>query len=164
MKAIYILIIGLFFVTSCNSPEENNDSNMESQKAELDTTANEGNGNTDIQNKISNEWVLVKRESLKKDTTINFSATPPSIITQFKISGFFSVSDLIEINSDQGKTQQLENRVSGQWEFNDDQLVMRFGTGDSTSVRTYQIEEIDEDNLVLKNVKEDVVNTYIRRK
>ena len=160
MKIIYTLIIGLFVVTSCTSSGEKD----ASQNTEIDSTAQNVNDENDIQNLISQQWVLVNRKSLKKDTTVNFSPTPPSIITEFKISGYFSISDLIDISSDQGKTQKLEKRISGQWDLTDDLLVMRFGTGDTTNVEKYHIEKLDDETLVLKNAEENVISTYSKRK
>lgn len=164
MKTIYILIISLFVVTSCNSPEEKNNSNNETQRVENDSTTQKEDDSNNIQYELSYQWILIKQKSLKKDTTLNFSPTPPSIITEFKISGYFNISDLIKIDSDKKKVQKLESRVSGQWELHGKQLVMRFGTNDSTNVKTYQINKLDEDSLVLQNVEEGVINTYSKRK
>lgn len=160
MKTHYILLIGLFLVTSCNSPEQKNDNIQEPQKTETDKTVQ--NESSDIHTKISNQWILVKRKSLKRDTTVNFSAIPPSIITQFKISGFFSISDLIKINSDQEKKQKLVSRNTGQWELNDNRLLMRYGTSDT--IRTFEIIKLDEDSLTLKDIENNYVNTYTKRK
>lgn len=155
MKTPYILLIGLFVITSCNSPEQK-DNNIQTSQNESDTN--------DIHNEISNQWVLIKRKSLKRDTTVSFSATPPSEITEFKISGFFSISDLIKIDTDQGRTQKLESRITGQWELNDHRLFMRYGTGDTTKLISFEIMKLDKENLTLKNIENNYINTYTKRK
>ncbi len=164
MKAFYSIVLGLFIITSCGSPEQNVDNNKTTQETKTDTTAQTEEDGNDMQSQLANEWVLIQRKSIQKDTTVEFSVTPPAIITQFKISGFFSVSDLINIDSDQGKTQKLEARSSGQWELHDDQLKMRFGTGDSTSLSIYTINKVSKDSLFLTNDKNGIVNIYTKRK
>lgn len=163
MKLIYIILFGLFLFTSCTTDESTSDGTVEEKGVEI-KISEDGNDESSVLSKIAYQWILTNRTNTQKDKSVDYSKEAPSIITHFETNGFFSTFDLIEINTDNGKSQTLEARSSGQWEIhNDNELVMHHSFNDSAIVESFIIEKLDDKELIIKNSEKDMIDTYQRK-
>ncbi|HLW30225.1 MAG TPA: hypothetical protein VKX29_05145 [Brumimicrobium sp.] len=163
MKFIYTILFGSLILSSCVSNEVTTDVPEQNNEAEV-VISDDSNEESAITKAIAHQWVLINRTNTEKDKNIDFSTEGSSIITQFEANGFFSIFDLIEVKEEEDKAQSLKVRSSGQWEvFNDNELTMHHSFNNSSEVESYIIEELDEQQLVIKNSERDIIDTYQRK-
>ena len=160
MKLHYIFIFGLLLTTSCK--------NAESEKIDSTDESSEKVSNDDIEltdNEIlSRRWILVKRTNLSEDKVIEFNEENSSVITFFEDNGYFRVYDSL---GNQDKTHgvgKIEQRQSGQWDIEDDRLILRYTRPDTVIIEEHLVQKLDDSELVLKSVEKNQINSYIVKK
>ncbi len=159
MKIIYTLLLSSVILVSCDNTDKKDETttpeDKEVQQIETELTDSE---------KLSTRWVLVNRRNESGDKSKDFEKEPTSIVTYFEDNGYFRVYDSITEARNEDGVQKIEQRNSGQWEINDDGiLVLRFTKPDTVIVEEFEIQELDKDKLIIKSLKKDVISRYEKK-
>lgn len=158
---IYTLLFGALVLTSCTEAE--GDENHSDQTSEDNTTQVDQDELT-TEEKLSTRWVLVHRRNMKGDKTRDFEKEPTSIVTYFEDNGYFRVYDSITKAKNEEGVQKIEQRNSGQWEINENGiLVLRYTKPDTVITEHFSIEELDRNKLVIKSKEKDMISEYERK-
>lgn len=158
MKIIYTLLFSALVLSSCDSSEKESDhSTNNNKKAPKETKMTESE-------KLSTRWVLVNRRNTKGDKSKDFEKIPTSIVTYFEDNGYFRVYDSITEAKNEEGVQMIEQRSSGQWEIDENGLlVLRYTEPDTVILERFSIEELDKNILVIKSKKKDIISKYERK-
>lgn len=157
MKIFYTLFLSAIVISSCETSEKDTSTtdNKKQQQEGVISTENE---------KLSSRWVLVNRRNAKGDKSKDFEKIPTSIVTYFEDNGYFRVYDSITEARNEDGVQMIEQRNSGQWEIDENGLlVLRYTEPDTVIVERFSIEELDKNKLVIKSKKKDIISTYERK-
>tara|TARA_B100000508_G_scaffold91658_2_gene71470 strand:- start:36976 stop:37458 length:483 start_codon:yes stop_codon:yes gene_type:complete len=159
MKIIYTLLLSSVILVSCDNTDKKDETttpeDKEVQQIETELTDSE---------KLSTRWVLVNRRNESGDKSKDFEKEPTSIVTYFEDNGYFRVYDSITEARNEDGVQKIEQRNSGQWEINEDGiLVLRFTKPDTVIVEEFEIQELDKDKLIIKSLKKDVISRYEKK-
>ena len=158
MKFLYTLLFSTLILASCDTTEKEADTNPKDKQddnQEVELTDSE---------KLSTRWVLVNRKTESGDKSKDFEKEPTSIVTYFENNGYFRVYDSITQARNEDGVQKIEQRNSGQWEFDEDgSLVLRFTKPDTVIVEKFTVQELNKDVLVIKSQKKDVISRYERK-
>lgn len=146
--------------TSCNNTEkektdvqDNSSDKIEANDKDLTPTE-----------KLSKRWVLVKRTSLDEEKVIEFDKENSSVITFFEDNGYFRVYDSLTDHDKTHGVKKIEQRQSGQWEFIDGELILRYTRPDTVIVEKHEVQKLENSELILKSVDKDQINKYVIKK
>lgn len=162
MKIIYTFLFSALVLVSCKGSDEhdNNSDQKEGDKTEQNVDSKE----LTSEEKLSNRWILVHRRNTKGDKTRDFEKEPTSIVTYFEDNGYFRVYDSITRAKNEEGVQKIEQRNSGQWEINQEGvLVLRYTKPDTVITEHFSIEELNKNKLVIKSREKDIISEYERK-
>lgn len=158
MKFLYIFLFSALVLGSCNTGEE------EKTADPKDKEVAQQNEELTESEKLSTRWVLVNRKNSAGDKSKDFEKEPTSIVTYFEDNGYFRVYDSITQARNEDGVQKIEQRNSGQWEFEEDgKLVLRYTKPDTVIVERFEVQELNKNTLVIKSLKRDVISRYERK-
>jgi hypothetical protein len=158
MKIFYTFLFSTLILSSCNTSEDQKDSTPVKKETK------ENNEELTESEKLSKRWVLVNRQNSSGEKSKDFEKEPTSIVTYFEDNGYFRVYDSITEARNEDGVQKIEQRNSGQWEFDEDgALVLRYTKPDTVIIERFTVQELNKDALVLKSLKKDVISRYERK-
>lgn len=154
------LILAIFILVGCSieSPSHNDENILDTLKVVNTDDSYE----TNISEKLANEWKAVTRTNTEGNKTLDYDLSNSLIVIDFENNGYFTVYDVF-IN-EKTKEETREKRSSGQWEiYNASELVMRHSLRDTANVDSFIIQKLEDDTLILKNSEKDFIDTYHKK-
>ncbi len=160
MKFIYSIFVISLVLLSCKNDEKSS-SDQENVKDE------QVNNKLTTSELLSTRWVLKNRKNEKGDKSINFEEKSSTIVTFYEENGYFRVYDSIQNAKNEEGVRNIEQRRSGQWDVKSKDtpiLTMRYTQEDTVIVEEYEIQEVTKNNLIIKSINKDIIETYMRKR
>ncbi len=160
MKFIYSIFVISLVLFSCKNDEKSS-SDQENVKDE------QVNNQLTTSELLSTRWVLKNRKNEKGDKSIDFEEKSSTIVTYYEDNGYFRVYDSIQNAKNEEGVRNIEQRRSGQWDVKEKDiplLTMRYTQEDTVIVEEYEIQEVTKNDLIIKSLNKDIIETYKRKR
>lgn len=160
MKFIYSIFVISLVLFACKNDEQSSD-------GEGDTKEKKVQDELTTSELLSNRWVLKNRKNEKGDKSIDFEEESSTIVTFLEENGYFRVYDSIQDANNEEGVRNIEQRRSGQWDIQEKDtpiLTMRYTQEDTVILEEYKIQKVTKNDLVLKSMNRDIIETYQRKR